>query len=128
MRRSIPVVAATLGLALTLAACSSDGDEPAAEDTSAAPAAGSAGTLTVWVDDTRSGPVKAVAEVFEQETGVTVKFVQKDFGKIRDDFISQVPAGQGPDIIVGAHDWLGKLVHNGVVAPIELGDRTDEFL
>ncbi|WP_448061108.1 sugar ABC transporter substrate-binding protein [Cellulomonas hominis] len=128
MRRSIPVVAVTLGLALTLAACSSDGDEPAAEDTSAAPAAGSAGTLTVWVDDTRSGPVKAVAKVFEEETDVTVKFVQKDFGKIRDDFISQVPAGQGPDIIVGAHDWLGKLVQNGVVAPIELGDRTDEFL
>jgi arabinogalactan oligomer/maltooligosaccharide transport system substrate-binding protein len=126
MRRSIPVVAATLGLALTLAACSGSDGDAAGDATSAAPA--SKATLTVWVDDTRSGPVKEVAKVFEKEKGVTVKFVQKDFGDIRDDFISQVPAGQGPDVIVGAHDWLGKLVQNGVVAPIELGDKTADFL
>jgi arabinogalactan oligomer/maltooligosaccharide transport system substrate-binding protein len=126
MRRSIPVVAATLGLALTLAACAGSDGDAAGDATSAAPA--SKATLTVWVDDTRSGPVKEVAKVFEKEKGVTVKFVQKDFGDIRDDFISQVPAGQGPDVIVGAHDWLGKLVQNGVVAPIELGDKTADFL
>jgi len=126
MRRSIPVVAATVGLALTLAACSGSNDDASGDATSAAPA--STATLTVWVDDTRSGPVKEVAKVFEKEKGVTVKFVQKDFGDIRDDFISQVPAGQGPDVIVGAHDWLGKLVQNGVVAPIELGDKAADFL
>lgn len=126
MRRSIPALATALGLSLVLAGCSG-GDEPASGDESTKPAE-SAGTLTVWVDDTRSGPVKKVAETFEADTGVTVKFVQKDFGKIRDDFISQVPTGQGPDIIVGAHDWLGKLVQNGVVAPIELGDKAGDFL
>ena len=80
------------------------------------------------MDDTRSGPVKEVATTFEKEKGVTVKLVQKDFGDIRDDFISQAPTGQGPDVIVGAHDWLGKLVQNGVVAPIELGDKAEDFL
>ena len=135
MRRSIPL-AALAGLALVLTACSSGGggttpSTPAAGPTAAessAPAAGSGGTLTIWVDDTRSGPVKEVAKKFEQERGVTVKFVQKDFGDIRDDFTTQVPTGQGPDIIVGAHDWLGKLVQNGVVAPIELGDKASDFL
>ncbi|MBU5422795.1 extracellular solute-binding protein [Cellulomonas hominis] len=126
MRRSIPALATALGLSLVLAGCSGGG-EAASGDESTKPAE-SAGTLTVWVDDTRSGPVKKVAETFEADTGVTVKFVQKDFGKIRDDFISQVPTGQGPDIIVGAHDWLGKLVQNGVVAPIELGDKAGDFL
>jgi arabinogalactan oligomer/maltooligosaccharide transport system substrate-binding protein len=129
------------GLTVMLAACSSGGTgsgtttapTTGTETTSAAPSGeattgASAGTLTVWVDDTRSGPVKQVAQKFEQEKGVTVKFVQKDFGNIRDDFISQVPTGQGPDVIVGAHDWLGKLVQNGVVAPIELGDKADDFL
>lgn len=125
MRRSIPVVAATLGLALTLAACSGSSGETT-DDASESPA--NAGTLTVWVDDTRSGPVKEVATAFEEEKGVTVKLVQKDFGDIRDDFISQAPTGQGPDVIVGAHDWLGKLVQNGVVAPIELGDKAEDFL
>lgn len=138
MRRSIPM-AAMAGLALVLTACSSGGGGTAttAPTTEASGAAtesaspsepASAGELTVWVDDTRSGPVKEVAKKFEQEKGVTVKFVQKDFGKIRDDFISQVPTGQGPDVIVGAHDWLGKLVQNGVVAPIELGDKASGFL
>jgi len=127
MRRSIPALATALGLSLVLAGCSGGGDDTASGDESTG-AAESAGTLTVWVDDTRSGPVKKVAEAFEADTGVTVKFVQKDFGKIRDDFISQVPTGQGPDIIVGAHDWLGKLVQNGVVAPIELGDKAGDFL
>lgn len=127
MRRSIPLLATTVGLALALVGCSSSTDDTPAGDAST-PAAAPAGTLTVWVDDTRSGPVKEVAATFEADTGVTVKLVQKDFGDIRDDFISQVPAGQGPDIIVGAHDWLGKLVQNGVVAPIELGDKAGEFL
>lgn len=127
MRRSIPVVAATLGLALTLAACSGSSGETS-DDASASAPAESAGTLTVWVDDTRSGPVKEVATKFEEEKGVTVKLVQKDFGEIRDDFISQAPTGQGPDVVVGAHDWLGKLVQNGVVAPIELGDKAADFL
>lgn len=126
MRRSIPVVAATLGLALTLAACSGSSGETT--DDASESAAANAGTLTVWVDDTRSGPVKEVATTFEKEKGVTVKLVQKDFGDIRDDFISQAPTGQGPDVIVGAHDWLGKLVQNGVVAPIELGDKAEDFL
>lgn len=135
MRRSIPF-AAMAGLALVLAACSSGGSGTTSPTTGAAgptaaattPAAGSGGTLTVWVDDTRAAPVKAVAQKFEQARGVTVKLVQKDFGKIRDDFTTQVPTGQGPDIIVGAHDWLGKLVQNGVVAPIELGSKTSDFL
>jgi arabinogalactan oligomer / maltooligosaccharide transport system substrate-binding protein len=130
MRRSIPVLASVLGVALALTGCSGSSDDGASAEASGGSTAeaGSAGTLTVWVDDTRSGPVKEVAETFEADTGVTVTLVQKDFGDIRDDFISQVPAGQGPDIIVGAHDWLGKLVQNGVVAPIELGDKAGDFL
>jgi arabinogalactan oligomer/maltooligosaccharide transport system substrate-binding protein len=85
------------------------------------------GSLTVWVDADRAGVLEDIAAQFEEERGVTVELVTKDFGAIRDDFITQAPTGNGPDIIVGAHDWLGKLVQNGVVAPLELGDRAGEF-
>ncbi len=85
------------------------------------------GTLTVWVDADRAGVLEEVAAQFEEERGVTVELVTKDFGQVRDDFITQAPTGNGPDIIVGAHDWLGKLVQNGVVAPLELGDKAAEF-
>lgn len=85
------------------------------------------GSLTVWVDADRAGVLEDIAAQFEEERGVTVELVTKDFGAIRDDFITQAPTGNGPDIIVGAHDWLGKLVQNGVVAPLELGDKASEF-
>lgn len=64
---------------------------------------------------------------FTADTGVKVSLVQKEFGEIRDQFVQQVPTGKGPDVIVGAHDWLGVLVENGVAAPVELGDRAGEF-
>ena len=47
---------------------------------------------------------------------------------MKDDFIQQVPTGKGPDIVMGAHDWLGELSTNGVVAPIELGDSSEDYL
>ena len=49
------------------------------------------------------------------------------FDEIRDNLSVQGPAGEGPDIIVGAHDWLGELVSNGVVLPIDLGPDADLY-
>ena len=136
MRRSISLVGA-VGLALTLAACGSSTtpadptSAPETTDTETAepteePAA-DGGSLVIWVDDTRQEAVQAAASSFEAETGATVELVQKNFDDIRPDFLAQVPTGEGPDLTVGAHDWLGELTANGVVAPIELGDKVGEF-
>jgi len=124
MRRSISLVA-VLATALSLAACSSSSDTPAADSTTTAAVAG--GNLTIWVDESRKPAVEAAAAAFEKETGSTVELVQKNFEDIRADFLAQVPTGEGPDITVGAHDWLGEMTKNGVVAPIELGDKTKDF-
>lgn len=130
MRRSIPFVAVALGAALTLSACGGDA-EPEAPETSAPEETGSpegeGQTLTVWVDDTRQAAVQQAAAAFEEETGATVELVQKEFADIQTDFIAQVPTGEGPDITVGAHDWLGAFIENGVVSTIELGDVASDF-
>ncbi|RPF28759.1 sugar ABC transporter substrate-binding protein [Georgenia muralis] len=136
MRRSI-TLAAAVGMTMALAACGGGGDAtddettaaPAAEETTEAgtEAAGDGGTLTVWVDETRQAAVETAAAAFEEETGTAVETVLKNFEDIRADFNAQVPTGEGPDITVGAHDWLGELTANGVVAPIELGDKAAEF-
>ena len=116
--RSILTVAAlATAAAIALSGCAGGGETPA-EGT---------GTLTVWVDADRAGVLEDIAAQFKEDKGIEVKLVVKDFGDIRDDFITQVPTGKGPDIIVGAHDWLGKLVQNGVVAPLELGDKAGDF-
>src|SRR5690606_6320985 len=126
------------GLALTLAACgtndtpSAPTSSPEATETETAtdepsePAA-DGGSLVIWVDETRQAAVQSAASTFEAETGATVELVLKNFDDIRPDFPAQVPTGEGPDLTVGAHDWLGELTSNGVVAPIELGAKAGEF-
>lgn len=120
--RSIVALGAIAAISsLTLAGCagSSDSGETTAPDMS--------GSITVWVDADRAGVLEAAAADFTEQTGVEVTLVQKEFGEIRDQFVQQVPTGEGPDIAVGAHDWLGTLVTNGVVAPVELGDKAGDF-
>jgi len=117
--RSLSVIAAAAAAALALAGCASGGGS-SDESTSG-------GTLTVWVDADRAPVLKDAAAAFTKETGVDVKLVQKDFAKIQEEFVAQVPSGKGPDITIGAHDWLGGFVTNGVVQPVELGDSASEF-
>ncbi|UCN16077.1 sugar ABC transporter substrate-binding protein [Cellulomonas iranensis] len=128
MRRGIPAAAVALGLALTLTACGGSSDDTTGGSTSGSTADGGSGDgLVVWVDETRKDAVEQAAKAFEDENDVDVELVLKNFEDIRADFLAQVPTGEGPDITVGAHDWLGELTTNGVVAPIELGDKTADF-
>jgi arabinogalactan oligomer/maltooligosaccharide transport system substrate-binding protein len=101
--------------------------EAPAEEAAPAPA-GDGPTLTIWADDTRSPVLEELGTAFEEEYGVQIVVTQKAFGSIRDDLKVAGPAGEGPDIIIGAHDWLGELVENGLLAEVDLGDAADQFL
>ncbi|WP_041710236.1 sugar ABC transporter substrate-binding protein [Cutibacterium avidum] len=78
----------------------------------------------MWTDSNREPVIRKVAEQFKNDTGVTVNLAVKDIAKIPDDFITQVPTGKGPDAAIAAHDGTGRMVQNGVVAPLELGDTS----
>jgi arabinogalactan oligomer/maltooligosaccharide transport system substrate-binding protein len=120
MRKHIGMGVAILASAVLLAGCSTGGGESTETEQSGE-------ELTVWVDANRKPAVEAAAKAFEDETGATVTLVEKNFDDLRNDFIAQVPTGEGPDITVGAHDWLGALVAAGVVNTIDLGDKAGEF-
>ncbi len=81
--------------------------------------------ITIWADDTRAPILAALGEDFQAAYGVGLNVEQ--VADIRDQFVIAAPAGEGPDIIVGAHDWLGQLVASGLLAPIDLGDKADAF-
>lgn len=83
--------------------------------------------LVIWADDTRAPILEEVGAAFTEEFGVEVIVQEMGFGDIRDGLKVAGPAGEGPDIIIGAHDWLGELVINGLLAPIDLGDKAAEF-
>jgi arabinogalactan oligomer/maltooligosaccharide transport system substrate-binding protein len=88
-----------------------------------------AATLRIWADDTRTEPLLGLADDFLAE--YNVQLVVEDLGVVQDirsQVLIAVPAGEGPDIFIGVHDWLGALVESGLVAPIDLGDKRDEFV
>ena len=66
--------------------------------------------LVIWADDTRTPVILPLAEAFGAENGITVAVQEVNFGDIRDRLQTAGPAGEGPDVIIGAHDWLGQLV------------------
>lgn len=115
--------AVALTAAVVLSGCSTSSS--GSDDTKAS---GSTSSLTVWVDSERVDALKGAAADYSEKTGIDVKLVGKDTSTIKDDFIQQVPTGKGPDIVMGAHDWLGELSTNGVVAPLELGDAAGDYL
>lgn len=131
MRRGIAVFGA-LALTATLAACGST-TSPAADNAASAPAASTAdegakaGVLTIWADDTRKAQLVELAKDFTAATQIEVNVVEKSHDKMDDEFIAQVPTDKGPDIIITAHDRLGKFVANGVVGTADISAFKDKL-
>jgi arabinogalactan oligomer/maltooligosaccharide transport system substrate-binding protein len=74
-------------------------------------------TIRIWADKDRVPAVTKVANAWAASKGAAVEVVQKDFGQIRDN-LKTVQAETAPDVIVGAHDWVGELSANGSVVPL----------
>ena len=119
MRKQMGISVVAIATLALLAGCSGT-TEPELPD-------GSGVELVIWSDEEREQAISDAAVAFEEETGAKVTLVQKNFEDLRADFIAQVPTGEGPDITVGAHDWLGALVTAGVVNTIDLGEKSSEF-
>ena len=126
MRRGI-AVCGVLAVTAMLAACSNGSSSSSSSQSATASASSSVGSLTVWADDTRYSQIQELAKDFTAATKVDVQVVQKSQTDMGQEFISQVPTGNGPDIMVTAHDGLGQLVKNGVISPVDLGDAKSKF-
>ena len=108
-RRTAVLVA---GVALFATACGGPASPPGA---SAPPPPGRG----VWTDDLRATAVRAVADTFAADNGITVD-VQVISSDMQAAFITANTAGNGPDVVVGAHDWIGNMVQNGAVDPLQI--------
>lgn len=124
-------------LVMVVAACGGDAEPEGDDATTAAPVTTTAATstaapatttsraalapLAIWADDKFGAIIEQVAAPFTEETGVPIEVTVIDFEDMREQIVTQAPAGQGPDIFIGAHDWVGEMVANGIAAPIDLG-------
>lgn len=117
------VLAGTATVALLATAC---GGGDTAPDTGAdggddGTAEGSVeGVLTIWTDDERQGLVAEYAADFATDNGVEVNVQALPFEDLDATFLTAHQAGDAPDVVVGAHDWIGNLVQNGAILPVEL--------
>jgi len=104
---------AVLGLLLGAAACGGKTPEATPQKDKGN------GKLEIWADPKRTAALKPFADQFGKENGVTVtiKEVAQD---LQQNFVTASQQGSGPDVVVGAHDWIGNLVQNGAIDPVNL--------
>jgi arabinogalactan oligomer/maltooligosaccharide transport system substrate-binding protein len=122
-RRLFALAIATLVLA---SACTGDagrgdGDTPRPRFTG--------GALLIWADEPRARALRPFADRFTMENpGVTVRIEVVDFEEMLEQLLQAGPAGTGPDLFLGAHEWLTQLVPARAVAPVKLSRVASQFL
>lgn len=114
MRIRTAGVVAAAALMLVAGAC---GSQKKSNTSTAAKKSG--GTLVIWADDKRTAALKPFADQFGKENGLTVQ-VQAVSKDLQTNFLTASQSGKAPDIVVGAHDWIGNLVQNGAIDPVQL--------
>lgn len=126
MRRINKLGLAVSGLALVLAGCSSGA--PASSGASSAPAA--TGELVVWADNSANTAkaIEPLCKAWAEANGVTCTV--KKFnggGELEEALVAGNNSGDVPDVFEGAHNGIGELVRNGILAPIDLSAKKTSF-
>ncbi|MFB9651135.1 sugar ABC transporter substrate-binding protein [Pseudarthrobacter oxydans] len=127
--------AAAVSLMLLASGCSG-GQAPAggasgavSESAAAAPQTGEAASgeapargdadLVIWANGPVVQALQPIADKFGEENGITVE-VQTVATELQTNFVTANASGNGPDIVMGAHDWIGNLVQNGAIDPVQI--------
>lgn len=127
MHKLARTFAPVFAVALMVSACGGGTSEPSGGDTAeptaetteeGAPTRGDA-DLVIWTDALKIDAVKTVADSFGEANGISVA-VQAVSSDLQTNFVTANSANNGPDVVVGAHDWIGNLVQNGAIDPLQL--------
>ncbi len=101
------------------ASASESASAPAPSSSSSAlPQRGDA-DLVVWTDQLKAPAVQKAAEKFAADNGIKVA-VQVIATDLQANLVTANAAGNGPDVFTGAHDWIGNLVQNGSIEPLQI--------
>ncbi|RYB94192.1 maltose ABC transporter substrate-binding protein [Nocardioides oleivorans] len=130
-KHTVRIAAGLLATGLALTACGGSSDDSSGGgggggggDT---PAAG--GELLIWVGTGPGGDATTeLGKAFGEENGVDVKVEVVPGDKLQAQFVTAAQAGDPPDVVMGAHDWIGNLVQNGTIDPIQIPEATASTL
>ncbi len=122
------ILAAVFTAALLLTSACGGGNDSPSGSTGQSAAPNASGDLLIWTGGGAGGEAtKELAAKFGEENGVnvTVQIVPKD---LQTQFVTASQAGKAPDVVMGAHDWIGNLVQNGTIDPIQMSDQVKSRL
>lgn len=126
-RRSIIGVIGAVSI-LAVAACGSPAPQPGqtpASTASVQPAGGGDvpqrgnADLVIWTDLQTAPVLQDAVRQFGEQNGISVAV--QGVNNLQTAFITADAAGSGPDVVVGANDWIGNMVQNGAVDPVTAG-------
>lgn len=129
VRRATGLAAGASALALLLTACGGgeSGGESAAGGGGESGGGQSAGELLVWHGTGTGGEAaQGIAAGFGEENGVDVTTELVAGDTLQTNFVTASQGGTPPDVVCGAHDWIGNLVQNGAIDPIQLTPELQE--
>ena len=123
-----------------LAACGGGSSDDAGTTGGASDAGGASGAsdaggavtrtdadLVIWTDEEKAVSLEEPAKAWGEANGLTVA-VQTVAEDLQPNFITANQAGNGPDMIVAAHDWIGNLVQNSSIQPVQLPAAATEAI
>jgi maltose-binding protein MalE len=112
------------GLALLSSACTGGGTP-----TPTVKPQFTSGSLVIWADPSYAKVLPPfINEFTRRNPGVTARVVEVPFDQTLSQLQQAGSSGQGPDLFIGTHEWLGALVPAGAVAPIDLGQKKGAFV
>jgi maltose-binding protein MalE len=83
--------------------------------------------LTIWADNERAPLLQELADDVLAELGIELDIVEMGLGDARDQLLVAGPVGEGPDILLSAHDSIGQFVANGAIVPLDRDAFADQF-
>jgi maltose/maltodextrin transport system substrate-binding protein len=76
------------------------------------------GELLIWMDADRGRALEPVLKKFEEKYSIKVRTEAPQ--NITDSFPTAAQSGEGPDIVIWAHDKVGEWADGGLIAPLEV--------
>jgi maltose-binding protein MalE len=90
------------------------------------PTAAQADELVIW--DDHYIDYAPLVSAFEAKYGIKVRVEIKPWQELRDTYADLAQKGEGPDLFTGADDWLWRYLPDGLIEPIDLGPRANDFM
>ncbi|MCW2738466.1 maltose ABC transporter substrate-binding protein [Nocardioides sp.] len=128
--RTFRLAAGLLATGLALSACGGgSSDDNDSDGGGGETPAASGGELLIWVGDGPGGDATTeIGKAFGEENGVDVTVEVLPGAELQANFVTAAQAGDPPDVVMGAHDWIGNLVQNGTIDPIQIPEATSSTL